>query len=380
MRAKAICSAFLLSLLLLPAAVQAQATGQVTGVVTSDLRQPLAGVQVRVRGTELSGVTTENGRYLIVNVPPGDHVVTTSLIGFAEQALPVTVTAGAPAILDIELKTRAIALDQVVVVGYGTQRREEITGAVASVTAEEFVQGPARDAASLIAGKLPGLAVQMASGDPRDGTQISIRGLTSIRGPSGPLVLVDGVPGSLETVPAQDIESVSVLKDGSAAAVYGTRGSNGVILITTKRHAGGAPTLRYDGYVSQSTIYNSPDFLTGADYRRLIAEGYTTESGDTFEDLGHETDWLGQMLRSPMSQRHNLTLAGGATNTNYTASLNAENEQGIFQRSDNREVTARANIRHSMFEGRLEAEANLLSRTENAFIGPWFEGAWRQAL
>jgi TonB-linked SusC/RagA family outer membrane protein len=165
-----------------------------------------------------------------------------------------------------------------------------------------------------------------------------------------------------------------VLKDGSAAAVYGSRASNGVILITTKRFAGGAPTLRYDGYVSQSALYKSPDFLNAADYRRLIGEGVG------FTDLGFDTDWQSQVIREPVNHRHNLTLSGGATNTNYTASVNYENTEGIFRRSDNQEVTARANIRHLMFDGRLEAEANLLSRTEKNFFGSNFDATWRQTL
>jgi TonB-dependent SusC/RagA subfamily outer membrane receptor len=195
-----------------------------------------------------------------------------------------------------------------------------------------------------------------------------------VQGPTNPLILIDGVPGGLQTVAAEDIETISVLKDGSAAAMYGSRASNGVILITTKRHQGGAPTLRYDGYVGQSTINNSPDFLTARDYRRLIGEGYG------FEDLGFETNWQDQVTRQPVSYRHNLSLSGGAFNTNYTASVNLENEEGIFNRSDNNEITARANIRHQMFDGKLEAEANLVSRTQKNFTGPDFNYAWRQAM
>jgi TonB-dependent starch-binding outer membrane protein SusC len=374
MRVRTACCVVALSLLL-PLAAEGQGTGQITGVVTSDLGQPLSGVQVTVRGdARLTATTSENGRYLILNVPAGRHVVETSLLGFGVQELPVTVTAGTPSILDIRLQTRAIALDQVVVVGYGTQRREAVTGAVASVQAADFNQGPARDAAALIAGKMPGLAVIQPSGDPRATAQIQLRGRTTIQGPTNPLILIDGVPGGLQTVAAEDIESISVLKDGSAAAMYGSRASNGVILITTKRHQGGAPTLRYDGYLSQSRIFNAPDFLTAGDYRRLIGEGHA------FEDLGFATDWQAEMTRQPVNYRHNLLLTGGALNTNYTASLNVENENGIFRRSDNREVTARANIRHAMFDGRLEAEANLLSRTQNYFTGPSFDYAWRQTL
>ena len=359
--------------LLLPIAVEAQTTGQITGVVTSDLGQPLAGVQVSVRGTRLSTQTSDNGRYILVNVPAGQQVVETLFIGFAAQTLPVTVVAGTPAILDIKLQTRAVALDQIVVVGYGTQRREEITGAVASVTANDFVAGPAKDAAQLIAGKIPGLAVVTPTGDPTSTTQISLRGRTTLQGPTNPLVLIDGVPGGLSTVAPQDIESITVLKDGSAAAVYGARASNGVILITTKRHDGGAPTLRYDGYINQQTIYKKPEFLSAEDYRRLITEGYN------FRDFGYSTDWLSEVLREPVSHRHTFTLAGGASNTNYTASLNFENTQGIFRRSDNKEITGRMNVRHTMFDGRLEAEGNVLLRNQSNFTGTDFDWVWQMA-
>ncbi len=360
--------------LLAPPALQAQGTGQVTGVVTSDMGVPLANATVTVVGTQLGALTSENGRYLILNVPAGEHVIEVQLIGYATQQQTVTVVAGQPAVLNFELASEALALEEVVVIGYGTQKREQVTGAVASMTSADFVRGPAVDAASLIAGKLPGLAVSTPSGDPTAGTEISLRGITTISGSTNPLVLIDGVPGSLSTVAPQDIESISVLKDGSAAAIYGTRGSNGVILITTKRHEGQRARIRYEGDVSYQTIYRRPEFLTADDYRRLIAEGYA------FEDLGHSTDWQDAVLRNPLSQRHNISISGGMTNTNYTASLNWEDRQGIFERSDNHLLTARANIRHTMFDGKLSAEANFLSSTRNNFSGPNYSYIWRQAV
>jgi TonB-linked SusC/RagA family outer membrane protein len=348
--------------------------GQVTGMVTSEAGQPLAGAQVTIQGTQLGARTVSTGRYTITSVPPGQHIVRTVYIGYAAQERTVMVTAGSSTVADFSLSSRATVVSDVVVVGYGTQAREEVTGSVKTITKEDFIKGPARDAASMIAGKIPGLVVTTPSGSPTAGTQISLRGMSTIRGSTSPLVLVDGVPASLQTVAAEDIESITVLKDGSAAAIYGTRGSNGVILITTKRHDGGAPTIRYDGYTSVQTIYNQPDFLTAADYRRLIDQGHA------FTDLGGATDWQDQILRNPMSHRHNVTLSGGADNTNYSASLNYESTEGILIRSNNREVTGRANIRHSMFDGKLEADASLLSRSQSNFTGPSFNGAWRQAL
>lgn len=373
MRANIFGCAFLFSLLI-PASVRAQATGQITGQVTSDAAQPLAGVLVSVQGTQLSAISATNGRYTISNVPAGDHVVRTTSVGYATLELAVTVAEGTPTVLDIRLDSEAFELAEIVAVGYGTQRRGEITGAVSSVASREFVPGPARDAGSLIAGRLAGLVVNTPSGNPRSGTEVYLRGITTLQGSRSPLVLIDNVPGSLETVAAGDIESVSVLKDGSAAAIYGSRAQNGVILITTKKHAGGSATLRYDGYVSQQRIHNRPDVLTAADYRRLIGEGFD------FEDFGHETDWMDMVLRQPVSHVHNFTLTGGAENTNYTASLSHENSQGIFIRSDNRESVGRFNIRHSMYDDRLHAEVNVVSRSERAFTGPSFNTAWRYAL
>src|SRR5262245_4215687 len=372
---RSLCCALLLGLLL-PVGARAQARGQITGLVRSEAGQPVAGAQVTINGTQLRAITAPNGRYTIVNVPEGAQVVRVAVLGYATVDVPVTVDARNPSVLDIQITSEAIALKEVVVVGYGTQRKETVTGAIASVTSTDFVKGPARDAASLVAGKLAGLAVVMPSGNPTSQAQIQLRGRTTIQGPTNPLILVDGVPGSLQTVAPEDIEAISVLKDGSASAIYGTRASNGVILITTKRYAGGAPTLRYDGYVGQSTIYNQPQFLTAGDYRQQIANGIRPAT----DDFGFDTNWENSVLRQPVSYRHAFSLSGGAANTNYIASLTMENEQGIMLRSDNKELTARANIRHQMFNGKLEAEGNFLSRSQENFSGPDYDYAWRQAL
>ncbi len=353
----------------------AQTTGQITGTVADSVTgQPVVGAQVVIPGTRFVVQVNADGRYLLPNVPAGQTTVRAQRIGYAFGERTVTVTAGQTITVDFRLAPRAVQLQQVVAVGYGTQRREEITSAVASVSADQFNQTPARDAASLIAGKIPGLAVTTPSGDPTRGTEISLRGVTTLIGSRSPLVLIDGVPGDLNTVAPQDIESISVLKDGSAAAVYGSRASNGVILITTKRYDGGQPTIRYDGYVSQQTIAKRPEFLSAADYRRLIGEGYS------FQDLGFNTDWENAVLRKPLSQRHNVTIMGGGSSTNYTASFNYENTQGIFKRSDKRTITGRASLQQLMYDGRMEIDLNALTHTQDNFSGPDFDYIWRQAL
>lgn len=373
MRTRIIGCVLLLGLSL-PAVGRAQAAGRVVGTVTSDDGRPVPNAQISVQGTRFGARSDSSGHYRIVNVPAGQHSIRATSLGHGAGTLIVSVPAGGDATADFKLPVVAAQLEQVVTTGYGEQRRGEITSAVANVTSDQFVQGPARDAGSIIAGKVPGLAVTTPSGDPRSGTQISLRGVTTISGSTNPLILIDGIPGNLNTVAATDIDAISVLKDGSAAAIYGSRASNGVILITTKRHAGNKPTLRYDGYLSQQAIYNRPDFLTAADYRRLKADG------KDFQDLGSSTDWQKQILRSPMSQRHNVSIGGGDVNTNYTGSLTYDQAQGIFLRSDNQEVTARGNIRHSMFDGKLDANLQFVNSTQDYFTGPDYNWAWRQAL
>lgn len=351
-------------------------TGRIAGLVTTArTNQPLASARVSIVGKEGGALTGSNGRFVVSGVAPGTYQVRVILLGYTPQtADSVRVEANSSATVNFVLQPTAIELAQVVVVGYGTTRREEVTSAVTSVTADEFNAGPARDAASLIAGKVPGLAVSTPSGDPTRSTEIMLRGVTTLEGSTTPLVLIDGVPGDLNTVPTPEIASITVLKDGSAAAIYGSRASNGVILITTKRHGSGPPTLRYDGYVSEQTIYKRPDILTAGDYHRMIGEGYD------LSDLGYNTDWIGLLTRQPLSHRHNLTLAGGGANTNYNTSFTYQNTQGTFIRSNNEVTTAQARILHTMFDGRLEAEASLLNRTQSYFTGPDFDYAFQQAL
>ncbi|MBX6332423.1 MAG: SusC/RagA family TonB-linked outer membrane protein [Gemmatimonadaceae bacterium] len=357
------------------ASLLAQGTGQIAGTVTdSSTGAPLTGAQVAILALKLGAAVDADGHFVIRDVPAGRVAVRAQRIGYAFAEDTVTVTPGATTTVSFRLTPFAIMLKEVVAVGYGTQRREQVTSAVASVTSDEFNESPARDAASLISGKMPGLSVTTPSGDPRAGTEIMLRGTTTLEGPRSPLVLIDGIPGDLNTVPPRDIESISVLKDASAAAIYGSRASNGVVLITTKRYNGGQPTIRYDGYGSYQTIAKSPDFLTAADYRRLIGEGVS------FQDLGYNTNWQNAVLRKPLSQRHNISISGGSTNSSYTASFNYENTQGIFKRSNNKSMTGRISLVQNMYDGKLETDFELLSRVHNYFDGPDFNYIWRQAL
>ncbi|RPD47315.1 MULTISPECIES: SusC/RagA family TonB-linked outer membrane protein [Chitinophagaceae] len=361
-----------------------------TGVVTdATTKEPLAGASVQVKNSSVGTTTDAAGRFSL-NVE-GNVTLVVSYANYAVQEFPIKDQAS----ITIQLEKNIASMNEVVVVGYGTQRRGEVTSAVSSVKAEDFTQGFARDAAQLIQGKVAGISVATPSGDPNATAQISLRGANSILGNNAPLVLIDGIPGNLNTVAPEDIESIDVLKDGSAAAIYGTRGNNGVILITTVKRKGGnrPPTLNYHGYVTVQQIARKMEFLNADDYRRLISQGvkgfnqdqdptkpgYSNVAGSN-DEYGANTDWFETITRTPISHTHNLTLQGGNGQTNYTASLNYRDWQGIFLRSDNRQIIGRLDVNHAMFDGKLKFNVNAITRSRKNFSGPSYSYAYRQAL
>ncbi len=331
-------------------------TGTVLDAVS---REPLAGASVQVKNTTLGATTDKDGKFTLEI----DNENATLVISFSTYITQEIEIKG-KATLVVELSRSVTNMNEVVVVGYGTQKKGDITSAVASVKSENFVKGAVRDAAQLIQGKVAGLSVSTSSGDPTANTQIQLRGITTMKASTQPLVLIDGIPGTLNSVAPEDIESIDVLKDGSAAAIYGTRGTNGVILITTRRvHGDARSTFEYNGYLSVQTIARKPEFLTASDYRKYIAEGIA------FTDYGTSTNWLDEITRTPVSHTHNLTWQGGTRTTNFTASLNYRNWQGIFLKSDNKQLTGRADLNHSMFDGKLKFNLNLVSRTQTYWAG-----------
>ena len=248
-----------------------------------------------------------------------------------------------------------------VVIGYGTQKKSDITSAVSSVKQESFVKGFVRDAGQLIQGKVAGLTVSTSSGAPNAGTQIQLRGIATLNSSTSPLVLIDGIPGSLNSVAPEDIESIDVLKDGSAAAIYGTRGTNGVILSTTRKlHGEALASVEYSGYLSVQSIARRPNFLNAAQFREKSQQGLP------FIDYGLDTDWFETITRDmPLSQTHNLTFQGGSKTTNYTASMNYRGWEGMFLKSVNRQLTLRADVNHNMLNGKVRVNLNAISRSRN---------------
>jgi TonB-linked SusC/RagA family outer membrane protein len=314
-------------------------------------RQVLQGITVKAKSNEIGTATDVNGRFSL-EVSDNERSIMISSVGYESQE----VTLAGKTNFTIDLKPAASNLNEVVVVGYGTQKKADITSAVASVKASEFVKGSVIDAGQLIQGKVAGVSVSVPSGDPTGNSVIMLRGITTLASSAQPLILIDGIPGNLNTVAPEDIESVDVLKDGSAAAIYGTRGTNGVILITTKRASANAdPTIEYSGSLSMQQIVKKLDLLTAADYKRLAA------AGSNRIDYGGSTDWLKEVTRTPITQIHNISLRGGNSKTNYVADVNYRGLEGIFLHSDNKTFTGHLNINHSMYDGKLKATADIVS-------------------
>jgi len=329
----------------------------IKGRVTDESGLPLPGVTVKIKGKPGGALSDVDGNF-VINADETD-VLILSYLGYKTQEVPT----GGRTNLRIVLVGNTASLQEVVVIGYGTQRRADVTSSVATVKAENFVKGPVQDAGQLLQGKVAGLSVGTPSGNPTDGSQILLRGNTTLFGANAnPLVLVDNIPGDLRTVAPEDIESIDVLKDGSAAAIYGVRGSNGVIIITTKRAKGSVSnTVDYSGYASTQTIARKLDMLTADDYRDQIAAGERNASWDG----GATTDWLKEVTRTPITQVHNLSFRGGNSTTNYLASGNYRALQGIFRKSENTTFTGRVDVNHNMFNDKLKVNLGILNQTNN---------------
>ena len=291
----------------------------VKGVVTDAKGEPIIGATVAEKGTQNATVTDIDGNYSL-NVSNRNATLVVSYIGYISQE----VTAGN----NVTLEEDNALLNEVVVIGYGTQRKGDITSAVASVKAEDFNAGKIGDAAELVKGKIAGLTVVNASGDPKAGSSIRLRGITTLVGSLTPLILVDGIEGDLNTVAPENIASIDVLKDASAAAIYGTRGANGVILITTKSGKRDTPVqVSYNGYASFSKWSKKLEFMDTHD----VIYGKTAQ-----EYLGYDTDWLAAVTRKAgFKHNHDLNISGGTKNATYSANISYAKEEGIIRETSN---------------------------------------------
>lgn len=361
----------LLLCVLFASSLAAFAQQKITGQVKDASGEPVIGASVVVKEDKSVGVITDFDGNFVLNVPSAKSVLVISYVGYVTQEIQVSGRRTIAVVLQEDSK----ALDEVVVIGYGTQRKGDVTSSIASVKSDNFVKGAVKDVGQLIQGKVAGLAITNPSGDPAGSTQIRLRGTNTIGGANtAPLVLIDGIPGDLSTVAPEDVESVDVLKDGSAAAIYGTRGTNGVILITTKQARGSdINQVEYNGYISTSHIAKKLEMLNAAEFRALYPD----------QDHGADTDWVDEISRTPFSHVHNLSLMGGNTKTNYIANLNYASRQGIMKKSDFETFQGRVEVTHRMFDDKLRLKFGVFGKKnqiESTSSGGSFRGwAYAQA-
>ena len=299
----------------------------VRGVVTDENGNPIPGVTVVIKGTTRGTTTDLNGNYLLENVAPQSTLVV-SFIGYINQEILV----GDRAQINISLQQEVTALEEVVVIGYGTQRKEAVTGSVASIGGDALRDIPSSNFTQSIQGRLPGVELSQTSTRPGSTLQIRIRGARSLTANNDPLVVLDGIPfvGSISEINNNDIKSIDILKDASATAIYGSRGANGVILITTnKGQKGQKATITYNGRLSMNKIFAKFPMMDGPEFVALrAASGRYTNGPDESDNVN--TDWQDLFFRDGYETSHDIGLSGGTTNGSYSFGLGYLSNQGVI--------------------------------------------------
>lgn len=371
-------------------------TGAVAGQVTDSLTQrPLAGVEISIAGTARRVITDQEGRYVLTGIPAGLHIVQTALIGYGQQRQPVSITAGATATADFALRPQAALLEPVVVTGYGTQRREAITGSVSTVEGTSADVGVITNPDQMVQGRAAGVEITQNNGEPGAGAQVFIRGGSSISASNEPLYVIDGVPiynvageaqslgvggapplsrNPLNTLNPADIASITVLKDAAATAIYGSRAANGVILIETRqgRRGTGGPSIEYDGYAASAWPTRRLDVLNGSEYRSFVQQQVAAGNLDQIHlsQLGPANiNWEDAITRTSVTHNHNIVFAGGSEGTRYRASLNYMKQDGVTLSSGLERIQGRLSATRSDLDDRLRLGVNVMtSRINNTYL------------
>lgn len=328
-----------------------QQTKRITGVVVDSKGEPVIGANVLIKGTSNGSITDMDGKFSIEGVA-NNATLQISYIGYKTQEVPVS----GKAKFDIKLAEDSEKLDEVVVIGYGSTVKKDLTTAVTSVKSTDFLQGAANDPMQMIDGRVAGLSVSStAAADPNASSGLQVRGASSLKAGNGPLIVIDGMPGGdLRNLAQQDIESITVLKDGSAAAIYGSRGANGVILIQTKQAKSGRVSVTYDGYIDHDFVAARPD--------NLSAEEFVAKK--RAKDFGYQTDWYDALInKSNFGHNHNLALSGGSETTQFRISGNFKEKEGIDIATNRKEYGLRSSFKQTAFDGVLEVGGNFSYRT-----------------
>lgn len=334
----------------------------VKGHVKDTTGEPVIGANVLVKGTTNGTITDFDGNFML-NVPK-DVILSVSFVGYKSAEVKAAST------VMVTLEDDSQVLDAVVVIGYGSVKKNDMTGSVTAIKPDKLNKGLITNAQDMMTGKIAGVSVISKGGAPGEGATIRIRGGSSLTAENDPLIVIDGLAmdnkgvkglaNPLSMVNPNDIESFTVLKDASATAIYGSRASNGVIIITTKKgQAGARPTISYDGNVSVSTVKSTVDVMDGDQFRSFIKDIWGEDS-EAYSKLGNaNTDWQKEIFRPAVSTDHNLTISGGLKNMPYRVSFGYTNQNGIVKTSKFERYTASVSLAPSFFEDHLKVNANL---------------------
>lgn len=332
---------------------QSPGTISLTGVVTEVSGAPLPGVNVFVNELAIGTITDAAGRYNLS--VPSDATITFSFTGFQTLEVPVDNRTS----IDVLMNESAEVLGEVVVIGYGITTKKELTGAVTSLKSEEFNRGTYTDPMGLVQGKVAGLSITKPNGaDPLAGYQILLRGTNTLTSGQAPLIIIDGVIGAdLRNINFQDVESFDVLKDGSAAAIYGTRGTNGVIIITTKSARSGKSTFEFSSQFSTQIAPRGVRNLTATEFEDAILTYAPSKAGSLF---GSDTDWFDEITRdNPFSQQQHMALSGGTEKFSHRTSLTFSTDQGLLQDNSSQRILFKTNLVQKVLKDRLTLDFNL---------------------
>ena len=348
-------SLFLIMFLL--SSTLAFAQNKVTGTVTDKTGAPLPGVNVLEKGTTNGSITDVNGKYSI-NVGKGKTLMF-SYIGFTTREVVVNQN-----VIDIALQEDLQALDEVVVIGYGSMTRKDVTSSITTVKADKLNVGTYTSPAQLLQGKVPGLTITQSSDPNSEYSSITLRGASSLRGGEAmePYYVVDGVPGvSLALIAPEDIESIDVLRDATATAIYGSKAANGVIIVTTKKGKAGKASVTYSAYIAADNVMKNLDMMTADDLRAYAkANNFTINN-----DFGANTDWQKEVQRTAFTHNHNVSISGGSDRTSYTASINYMEKQGVIKGTDMDRLIGRAFVQTRALNDRLTLSMNLNASITN---------------
>lgn len=349
----------------------------VSGRVTDPSGEPLPGVTVMIKGTTTGTITDGNGKFNFTSLPE-NAVLQFSFIGMKAQEVSI----GDQTTIDVKLEEETIGIDEVVAIGYGVVKKKDVTGSVTTLSTEDFNVGVSTSPTDLIQGRVAGVNIVTNGGEPGAGVSVRVRGANSIRSGQEPLYVVDGIPlditdvqpggasttgvGSaaaknpLNFINPDDIESMDILKDASATAIYGSRGANGVVIVTTKKGKEGKASVSYSGYTGFSNLPSKYDVLTAAEYNAA-----RSSLGLPLSDNGYSTDWQDEIFRTATTTSHSMSLSGGSKNSSYRASLSYLDQEGIIKKTGMEKYSGRLNMMTKALNDRLTLEVGLTAARTN---------------